>query len=191
MTVVSSGWRYSSEKTAATEDNPNGWVYYNGYHTAVFKSYYGDKFIVSVAHNADSRASTKWVEEHIAAVEDAKASVENGDTLPVILTGDMYTYVNQSAETNGAGYYFLMGQGYSDAQVSALINANAPDGCIDLDNTKHGTVHDVGVMQLQGAGEDLIWLNSGFSALKFKVLTFKEVQNSSDHYPIVVDIKFN
>ena len=191
MTVISSGWRYSSEKIAATENNPDGWIYDRGYHTAVFKTYKGDRFIISVAHNSDSRTKTVWAEEHLAAVADMKAASESADNIPIILTGDMYTFVNQGADIGGAGYYYLQGKGYSDAQVSALLNANAADGCIDSDNKTHGTVHDIGTKQVQGASEDLIWTNSGFAALKFKVLTTKEVQDTSDHYPVIADLKLN
>lgn len=191
MTVISSGWRYASEKTATTEENPDGWVYYHGYHTAVFKTYYGDRFIISVAHNADSRMETKWVQEQLAAVEDARVASESADNISVILTGDMYTFVNHSADASGAGYHYLQSQGYLDAQISALVNANAPDGCIDLDNRKHGTFHDIGIKQVQRASEDFIWTKNGLTALKFKVLTFKEVQDTSDHYPVVADLKFN
>lgn len=191
MTVISSGWRYSSEKTDATEDNPDGWVYYHGYHTALFKTYYGDRFILSVAHNADSRTDSTWAEEHLEAVEDMKAASESADGIPMILTGDMYTFINHDAQTSGAGYYYLQGQGYSDAQVSALVNANAADGCIDSDNKKHGTFHAIGVREIQRASEDLIWTKNGFEALKFKVLTTKEAQDTSDHYPVVADLKLN
>lgn len=191
MTVISSGWRYSSEKIDATAENPGGWVYNHGYHTVVFKTHYGDRFIISVAQNADSRTSDTWTKEHLAAVEDAKATLENADNIPIILTGDMYTYVNKDAEANGAGYRYIQSNGYLDAQVSALINANLADGCIGLDNTKHGTVHDVGVNNAQGASEDLIWINNGFSALKFKVLTTKEMQTAGNHYPVVVDLKLS
>ena len=191
MTALSSGWRYSSEKTDATEENPDGWVYYHGYHTALFKTYYGDRFIVSVAHNADSRTDSIWAEEHLAAVADMQAANENTDNVPIILTGDMYTFVNHSADASGAGYNYILSQGYSDAQTSALVNANAAEGCIGLDNKKHGTFHAIGLREIQRASEDFIWTKNGFEALKFKVLTFKEVQDTSDHYPVVADIKFN
>lgn len=191
LTVITSGWRYASEKTDSTESNPDGWVYYHGYHSAVFKTYYGDKFVISVAHNASSREDSIWVEEHLDAVDDAKSAAECNEDTPIILTGDMYTFVNHSADTSGAGYRYLQNAGYSDAQISASVNANDPRGCIDSDNTKHGTFHDVGVHQITRASEDFIWTKNGVSALIFKVLTSREAEDTSDHYPVVADLKFN
>ena len=157
----------------------------------MFKTYYGDRFVISVAHNASSREDSIWVEEHLDAVGDAREAAGCNEDTPIILTGDMYTYVNHSANTSEAGYRYLQNEGYIDSQTAALINANDPQGCIDSDNTKHGTFHDVGVHQITRASEDFIWTKNGVSALIFKVLTSREMEDASDHYPVVADLKFN
>ena len=179
FTVLDSGWRYSSERTDATETNPEGWIYYHGSHTAVFKTYYGDRFVVSVAHYADSRDSSQWAQEHLAAVNEAIERNALASDVRVILTGDMYT--SYSSESDESGYKYITADGYVDSQREAELNAN--------DNVLHGTFHDIGVRQTDRISEDFIWTKNALKALKFKVLTFREVEDTSDHYPVVADLK--
>ena len=178
LSVVYSAWRYSTEKTTVTEANPGGWVYYHGSHTAVF-SYNGKKFIVSVAHYADSRSSNKWAKEHLAAINDAQAACGGG--LPVILTGDLYT--SYSSSSSSSGYKYIVNQGFIDAQRKATLNANQ--------NISHGTFHQIGLKQTHRISEDFIFYTNEMHALMFKVLTSKDIDDTSDHYPVIADIKFN
>lgn len=178
LSVVGSAWRYSTEKTTVSSSNPGGWVYYHGSHTAVF-SLNGRRFILSVSHYADSRSDSKWAKEQLAAVADAQALYGNGGSLPVILTGDMYTgYTSSSANS---GYKYLAAQGYIDSQRNALVNAN--------NNISHGTFHTVGVRQTTRISEDFVWHTSELQALCFKVLTSQEIDDTSDHYPVMADLK--
>lgn len=180
LDVVWSGWRYGPDN-----------VYYHGFHTAVFEMKSGKQFLVSVGHYGDARTSTAWPEAHNAAIADAKTASGAGSNVPTIITGDMYTGVNHGASANGAGYRYWENQGYADSQVSATVNANASDGCLSNNNRLHGTFHEPGIRQIQRLSEDFIWTKNGLSALKFKVLTSMEIDDASDHYPVMADIKFN
>ncbi|MBR4063607.1 MAG: hypothetical protein IKK01_11130 [Clostridia bacterium] len=174
LEVVSSAWRYSTQKTNKSASNPMGYIYYHGSHTAVF-SYKGQKFILSTAHYADSRSSNQWAREQLAAVADASDS-----SLPVILTGDMYTSFNSSS--SDSGYNYLAAKGYLDAQRKALVNANK--------NTSYGTFHKIGERQTNRISEDFVWYTEEIQALCFKVLANKISDDASDHYPVMADLKF-
>ena len=174
LEVVSSAWRYSTQKTNKSASNPMGYIYYHGSHTAVF-SYKGQKFILSTAHYADSRSSNQWAREQLAAVTDASDS-----SLPVILTGDMYTSFNSSS--SNSGYNYLAASGYKDAQRYALVNANK--------NTSYGTFHKIGERQTNRISEDFVWYTEEIQALCFKVLANKISDDASDHYPVMADLKF-
>jgi len=174
LEVVSSAWRYSTQKTNKSASNPMGYIYYHGSHTAVF-SYKGQKFILSTAHYADSRSSNQWAREQLAAVADASDS-----SLPVILTGDMYTSFNSSS--SNSGYNYLAASGYKDAQRYALVNANK--------NTSYGTFHKIGERQTNRISEDFVWYTEEIQALCFKVLANKISDDASDHYPVMADLKF-
>ncbi len=178
LEVISSAWRYSTQKTTKNSNNPMGFIYYHGSHTAVF-SYKGQKFILSTAHYADSRSSNQWAREQLAAVADAQAAFST--PLPVILTGDMYTSFNSSS--SDSGYNYLAAKGYLDAQRKALVNANK--------NTAYGTFHKIGERQSNRISEDFVWYTSEMQALVFKVLSNNISDDASDHYPVMADLKFN
>jgi len=179
LTVVGSSWRYSTETTTVSGTNPFGFVYYHGSHTAVF-SQNGRKFVVSVSHYADSRSDSKWAKEHLAAISDAIDTYGEGKKLPVILTGDLYT--GFTSTSSNSGYKYLVAQGYIDSQRYARVNANSNDG--------HGTFHTIGVRQINRISEDFVWYTEEMESLCFKVLTSKDIDETSDHYPVVSDIKF-
>ena len=172
FTVKWSGWRYNYEN-----------VYYHGYHTAVFTDAAGKDLLVSVGHYADARTSTRCPEEHNAAIADAKAASGVADNVTTIVTGDMYTWNNNSSGAYATGYNYWVDQGYTDSQVSAKVNAN---------NTIHyGTFHTIGKQEGSRAGEDFIWTKNGLSALCYKVLSNQQATDTSDHYPVMADLKFN
>ncbi|MBE6668765.1 MAG: hypothetical protein E7601_01020 [Ruminococcaceae bacterium] len=179
LSVVTSSWRYSTEKTTTSANNPGGWVYYHGSHTAVF-SYSGRKFIVSVAHYANSGSENKWAKEHIAAINDAQKASGSTEVIPVILTGDLYT--SAASSSANSGYKYIASQGYIDSQRKALVNAN--------NNISHGTFHKIGERQISRISEDFIWHTDKLQALCFKVLTSSDIDDTSDHYPVMADIKF-
>ena len=177
LEVISSSWRYSTQKTSTSANNPMGYVYYHGSHTAVF-SYKGQKFILSTAHYADSRSSSQWAQEQLAAIADAQSAFAS--PLPVILTGDLYTSFSSSS---GSGYNYISSKGYLDAQRNALVNANK--------NTAYGTFHKIGERQSNRISEDFVWYTSELQALLFKVLSNQVSDDASDHYPVMADLKFN
>jgi endonuclease/exonuclease/phosphatase family metal-dependent hydrolase len=138
----------------------------------------GRKFIVSVSHYADSRSDNKWAKEHLAAINDAQS--KNGGKLPVILTGDLYT--SYASSSSASGYKYIVSQGLYDAQRDAKLNAN-----LDI---AHGTFHQIGKRQTGRISEDFIFYTKEMSALAFKVLTSKDIDDTSDHYPVIADIDF-
>lgn len=175
LKVISSAWRYSTEQTTVTAQNPGGFVYYHGFHTAVLEQN-GHRFILSTAHYADSRSSDRWAREQLAAIADA----DGGQQLPVILTGDLYTgYTSTSPDS---AYRYLTAQGYLDAQRQAKVNAN---GILN-----HGTFHKIGQRQVDRICEDLIFYTDAFEALCFKVLANRISDDTSDHYPVLADLTF-
>lgn len=176
LEVISSAWRYSTQKTNTSAANPMGFIYYHGSHTAVF-SYKGEKFILSTAHYADSRSSNVWAREQLAAIADAQAAYSS--PLPVILTGDLYTGRTQSSPDSA--YKYLVASGYTDSQQSAPVNGNK--------NTSHGTFHTIGKREINRISEDFVWYTDGFEALAFKVVANKISDDASDHYPVMADIK--
>jgi endonuclease/exonuclease/phosphatase family metal-dependent hydrolase len=178
LEVISSAWRYSTQKTNTSTANPNGYIYYHGSHTAVF-SYNGTKFILSAAHYADSTKSNQWAREQLAAVADAQSAFAS--PLPVILTGDLYTSYNQSSSESG--YKYIVSAGYKDAQQTADFIGNKV--------SIHGTFHKIGERQTNRISEDFVWYTDGIKALAFKVLANKTSDDASDHYPVMADLTFN
>ena len=178
LEVVSSAWRYSTQKTNTSSKNPMGFIYYHGSHTAVF-SYKGQNFILSTAHYADSRSSSQWAKEQLAAIADAQSAFSS--PLPVILTGDLYTGRTQSSPDSA--YKYLVSNGYVDSQQSAPLNGNQ--------NRSHGTFHKIGTRETNRISEDFVWCKGELQPLAFKVLVNKISDDASDHYPVMADIKFN
>ena len=178
LEVISSAWRYSTQKTNTSSKNPMGFIYYHGSHTAVF-SYKGQNFILSTAHYADSRSSSQWAKEQLAAIADAQSAFSS--PLPVILTGDLYTGRTQSSPDSA--YKYLVANGYVDSQQSAPLNGNQ--------NRSHGTFHKIGTRETNRISEDFVWCKGELQPLAFKVLVNKISDDASDHYPVMADIKFN
>ena len=178
LEVISSAWRYSTQKTNTSTANPNGFIYYHGSHTAVF-SYNGTKFILSAAHYADSTKSNQWAREQLVAVADAQSAFST--PLPVILTGDLYTSYNQSSSESG--YKYISSAGYKDAQQTADFIGNSP--------RIHGTFHKIGERETNRISEDFVWYTDGIKALAFKVVANKISDDASDHYPVMADLALN
>ena len=175
FTVVDSGWRYLSDGTT-----------FHGIHWAVLETTEGQKFITSVAHYGDARREVTFGSEHLSAVRFAQQCSGSSTLLPVILTGDMFTYVNHSASSAGATYYYLEGYGYSDSQVSTQFNCND-----DAKGNKHGTFHDPMNDSSKGrASEDFVWYNNKLVSNKFGVIVIPESTNTSDHWPVFSDLSF-
>lgn len=175
FTVVDSGWRYLSDGTT-----------FHGIHWAILKTVPdGKQFIASVAHYGDARKEVTYGSEHLSAISFAQKCSGSNTVLPVILTGDMYTYINHSASSCGATYYFLEEKGYNDSQLKTAYNCNDEKG------NKHGTFHDPMNDSSKGrASEDFVWYNNKFTSAKFGVITVPESTNTSDHWPVFSDLKF-
>lgn len=172
--VVDSGWRYLSDGTN-----------FHGIHWAALETVSdGTRFIASVGHYGDARREVTYGSEHLSAISFAQRASGFG-VCPIILTGDMFTYVNHSNGSKGATYYYLQQKGYSDSQTTATVNCNDDRG------TLHGTFHDpMNDSNKKRASEDFVWYNNKLSALKFGVITVPESTNTSDHWPVFADLKF-
>jgi len=182
FTLVNSGWRFLSEKTTNSETGAEIYpVTYHGITWAILKdTKTGKQFILSVGHYGKSTTSNTYAKEHQAAVAYAQSQSGSSSTLPVILTGDMYTW---SSNGSSSGYSYHKNNGYSDAQKSASLNCNG--------NTGHGTFHDVNVSSNKSrASEDFVWYNNKLSATKFGVIVLPQTTNTSDHWPVFADLKF-
>ena len=115
--------------------------------------------------------------EQLKTVEHAQKQSGSSESLPVILSGDLWMSRGKGA------YKYFTDAGYKDAQREATVNDN--------NNITHSTFHDYGVLQPTGrAITDFIMYNDGMKPLKFKVITSVEAIDSSDHSPLVCDFKF-
>ncbi|MBQ1982686.1 MAG: hypothetical protein II229_05640, partial [Clostridia bacterium] len=94
----------------------------------------------------------------------------NGGNLPVILTGDLYT--SYASSSSNSGYKHIVNKGFIDAQRNAKVNSNC-----DL---THGTFHQIGLRQTSRISEDFIFYTNEMQALAFKVLTSKDIDDTSD-----------
>ena len=175
LTLLGSGWRYGSTPVNGSQ------ALYLGFHSAAFEMTNGTKFIVSAGHYGDSGSTDIWAQEHHQNVAALREKLGLDETVPTILTGDMFTVKGR------AGYKYHEAQGFSDSQQTALIKCNfSARG--DIIKT-HGTFHDVGVRQSSRAAEDFVWYNSSFEALQFKVIASELSDRTSDHYPVLSDLK--
>ena len=176
FTVKDSGWRYLSDGTT-----------FHGIHWAILETLDGKQFIVSGAHYGDGRSEVTYGSEHLSAINFAQKCSGSSTPLPVILTGDMFTWVNHSKHgATGAVYRYHESKGYNDAQVKAAFNCN------DVLGTMHGTYHDpMNDTNKARASEDFVWYKNGLDALKFGVITLPESTNTSDHWPVFADLTFN
>ena len=173
FSVIDSGWRYLSDGTT-----------FHGIHWAILETE-GKQFIISGAHYSSATTEVTYASEHQSAIRFAQKVSGSSTALPVILTGDMFTYINHSNGRNGAGYYYHENNGYKDAQTQAAFNCNEDKG------TKHGTFHDPMNDTNKGrASEDFVWYKNGLVASKIGVLTTPESTNTSDHWPVFADLSF-
>ena len=193
ITFKNSSWSYIQEyeSKSVSPSNPLGRVYYHGYHTALFEKD-GQAFVVSVGHYGDTRTDDVHANNHYQSIYNFREKNGLDKTVPTIVTGDMYTDKRSTGEN--AGYLVwdtdsktvngtTVTEAFSDAQVSADVNANG--------NPSHGTCHDQGIRQTGRSALDFVWYNDGLSALCFKVLVSMDIDDCSDHYPVMADLKFN
>ena len=166
--VIAAGWRY----TEYQKD-----VNYRSFPWAVLETKEGNKFIYTVSHYTDMTKDTAAAIEQLEAVKYAQEQSGCEETLPAILSGDIWM-----ARGKGSYKYFT-DAGYLEAQLEAAVNDN--------NNVNHGTFHDYGVLQTNRSATDRIMYSAGMIPLKFKVITSVEATDSSDHFPIICDFKFD
>ena len=165
--VIAAGWRY----TEYQKD-----VDYRSFPWAVLETKVGDKFIYTVSHYTDMTSDTAAAIEQLEAVAYAQEQSGCSETLPAILSGDIWM-------SRGKGSYkYFTDAGYMDAQREAIVNANG--------NISHGTFHEYGKLVATGGIPDRMMYTAGLTALQFKVITSKSAMDSSDHYPLMCDFKF-
>ena len=166
--VIAAGWRYTEYQET---------VNYRSFPWAVLETKDGDKFIYTVSHYTEMTSSTAAAVEQLITVAYAQAQSGSSTALPTILSGDLWM-----SRGRGSHQYFT-DRGYMDAQINALVNDN--------NNKYHSTFHDYGMLQTSRGTTDFIMYSSGMTPLKFKVITSREAMDSSDHYPVCADFKFN
>lgn len=167
--VIAAGWRYTDYQKD---------VDYRSFPWAVLETKDGDKFIYTVSHYTNMSNDNVAAIEQLETVAHAQAQSGSSETLPTILSGDLWTSRGKGA------YKYFTDAGYKDAQRTAKVNDN--------NNISHSTFHDYGKLQPTGrAITDLIFYSAGMTPLKFKVITSLEAIDSSDHSPLVCDFKFS
>ena len=95
----------------------------------------------------------------------------------------MYTWNTNGNGVYAAGYFYWEALGYNDAQIKAAINGN--------NNPNHGTFHTIGAYEATRAGEDFVWYKNGLEGLCFKIPVSQDIDDTSDHYPVIADLKFS
>ena len=175
--MLGAGWRYGSVKVG-DESRYTQWL---GFHTAAFEMKDGTKFIVSPGHYGESGSTDIWAKEHQQAIADLRAKLGLDESVPTIITGDLFT------TKGGAAYNYHVNQGFLDSQQNTLAkwNLTARGDVIQT----HGTFHTVGVRHTSRAAEDFVWYNSAFESLQFKVIASELSDRTSDHYPVLSDLK--
>lgn len=169
LTAVESGFSYHSDL-----------IDYHGTAWTVFDSTDGTRFLVASNHLSKNQTEsgsniTTWVEDALKTVEVA---LERYGDLPVVLCGDWFsgqTYYPHA-------YNYLIKQEYLD--VSEIAETKYSVGI--------GTYHAIGLEQLNRVEEDIIFIKP---SARFKVLSHKNIVDfctvfSSDHYPVLSDLKF-
>ncbi|MCI8624636.1 MAG: hypothetical protein HFG26_13390, partial [Provencibacterium sp.] len=138
----------------------------------------GHVFLVSSNHYGDQAMPgggkfTFYAEQTFRRVKEI---LKTYGEIPALLCGDWFFWKNQ------APYNYLLQNGYVDATDQALTKNSAGVG----------TFHTIGVCETNRVIEDLIFFKpDSLTALTHKVyINYNSVQ-SSDHYPVVVDFKFN
>ncbi|MFD0960489.1 RICIN domain-containing protein [Paenibacillus chungangensis] len=96
--------------------------------------------------------------------------------IPVILSGDWYFWKPNQP------YNFVIQNGYLEATDNAQVK-HTPG---------YGTYQTIGSGQTNGVNEDLVFYSpNGLTALTHRVYVNDSSINASDHYPVIVDLKFN
>ena len=155
-------------------------ISYHGVSWTVFETAEGNRFLAVSAHFSNNRnEKSEWIttyaEDMLRMVDIARGKY--GD-LPVVMGGDFYFWNDSKC----LPYQYVINAGYTDASESA--------------QTKHsvgrGTFHTLGEADLNRVEEDLIFINSEwFTSLSHKILISYGTVNASDHYPVLVDLRFN
>lgn len=167
LTPLKSGFSYLSDM-----------ISYHGAAWTVFEMENGNRFVALSAHFSENKdADGKWIttfaEDTIRILNVARK--EYGD-LPVVMNGDWFAWQKT------APYLYFTELGFVDASETA----------IKQHSVGIGTFHDVGVGETGRAEEDIVFINPGwFTALAHKNLVDFYTVNGSDHYPVLVDIRFN
>jgi uncharacterized repeat protein (TIGR02543 family) len=153
-------------------------VYFHHHTWGLFKELATDRvFLVSNNHYGDQSMPggkfTFFAEQTIHRVNELLAKFGE---IPVILSGDWYFWKGH------APYDLVTQNGYLDATDNAQVQYTPG----------YGTFHTVGIGETHRVNEDLIFYHpSHFTALTHRVYVNDSAINTSDHYPVLVDLKFN
>ncbi len=166
LTVIDAGFNYLSDG-----------ISYHGASYAVFETLQKDRFIVLSGHLSEnvtsSGAATDMYAKDILQILN-KARTEYGD-MPVIMGGDWFSWQGKLP------YKLFIANGFSDASEVAL----------EQHSVGIGTYHTIGKGEQDRVEEDIFFVNSDWiEVLAHKNLVDYYTVNSSDHYPVVIDISF-
>ena len=162
--VLESGFTYLSDM-----------VSYHGVSWTVMETQDGNRFLAASVHLSENKtAAGAWMDTYMRDVMKAinVARAKYGD-LPVLMGGDFFW-------SNVEPYKYTVGQGFADTSKSALKKFS--DGL--------GTFHTLGKGEQDRVHEDLLFVNDWFEALAHKVIIDLYTVNGSDHYPVMVDLRF-
>lgn len=168
LTALDSGFSYHSNL-----------INYYGTAWVVFETSQGNRFLAASSHlnknqDENGRNITTWVEDSIDTINVAR---NRYGALPVVMNGDWYFWQTGYAHA----YNYMVSRGFADVSEFAEIKHSIAIG----------TKHDLGKGQQDGAEEDLIFITpEWFRALSHKNIVDFYTVNSSDHYPVLSDLKF-
>ena len=136
-----------------------------------------NRFLILSAHLLENKENGEWSDKYCRKiVNEVNRIKEKWGALPVILNGDWFF------TKDNPPFAYLVSQGYAEAGSVALTPYSIGVG----------TSHDLGSGTLKGGAIDLIFVNpEWFTVLSHKIILNYYSINSSDHLPVMADLKFS
>lgn len=166
MQVLESGFTYLSDM-----------ISYHGVSWSVMETKDGNRFLAASVHLSENKTDKgAWMDTYMRDVIKAinVARAKYGD-LPVIMGGDFFFW------SGTVPYQYTVSQGFADASQTALKKFSEAIG----------TFHQLGRGEQDRAHEDILFTNNWFEVLSHKILIDINTVNGSDHYPVLVDLRFS
>ncbi len=162
LTVVDSGFRFTSEKW---------WIHSITW--AVFKTEAGKTFGVCGNHYGSQEVGN-FANDTLACIADIKA--KHGD-VPMIITGDLYSKVNEKAYNTLKLSLYVDTYYYSDTRVTV----------------GSGSFHEIGSLVTGSSTpiDHILFAHGAFASVKHHLVADKYTKWASDHFPVYADLKIN